>query len=355
MRLLLLLASCAVLLAAVVLAEDSGIIMPGVRNIGPSRFAREEGIIFPDSPEWPPLPQPPVGAPTPTAAPTTIAQPGGDPVLELPDDLDQLDLRSLSYLNSFSNISDFMRAFDLSPSEETFEDVGIAVRSGSAPDSAKDPVVAKCSPVLQTVSLDLPVESNTLYFPTCVRLKRCGGCCYGPLLTCRPSETKAVKLRIVKTVTGGNSGSSRGRGNRRRRRQSNASYILVDEVEHTACECDCKVREEDCNNAIHKYMKGECACVCNNTEEKRKCEKQNSTKYWDNDTCNCYCLKNQDCSSGEFFSQTSCRCETPSSRSAFSFPANTNEDLPSFASSQRSSRPGSFKPRRRRPVRVPVT
>ena len=56
--------------------------------------------------------------------------------------------------------------------------------------------MAKCKPELRTVPLDLPVEANTLFYPTCVRLEQCGGCCFGPLLTCRPKVTKAVKFKV---------------------------------------------------------------------------------------------------------------------------------------------------------------
>lgn len=56
--------------------------------------------------------------------------------------------------------------------------------------------MATCQPELRTVQLDLPTEANTLFYPTCVRLEQCGGCCYGPLLTCRPKVTKVVKYKV---------------------------------------------------------------------------------------------------------------------------------------------------------------
>ena len=56
--------------------------------------------------------------------------------------------------------------------------------------------MANCEPEMRTVHLDLPVEANTLFFPTCVRLEQCGGCCYGPLLTCRPTKTTSIFLKV---------------------------------------------------------------------------------------------------------------------------------------------------------------
>lgn len=56
--------------------------------------------------------------------------------------------------------------------------------------------MANCKPELTTVALDLPEEPNAIFFPTCVRIEQCGGCCYGPLLTCRPTITKVVRLKV---------------------------------------------------------------------------------------------------------------------------------------------------------------
>ena len=56
--------------------------------------------------------------------------------------------------------------------------------------------MAVCEPELRTVPLNLPVEANIQYSPTCVRLEQCGGCCSGPLLTCQPTVTKTVKFQV---------------------------------------------------------------------------------------------------------------------------------------------------------------
>ncbi|KAK8739470.1 hypothetical protein OTU49_003339 [Cherax quadricarinatus] len=219
-----------------------------------------------------------------------------------------MDTENLSRLNSISNISEFVGMFDLPlPAEDA-----VATRFGGLSDTQELASMANCKPELKTVALDLPAEANTMFFPTCVRLEQCGGCCYGPLLTCIPSVTKVVKLKVLKTLL--SSSETVRRRSTRRRRQNEVSYHTVEVLRHVECTCGCKVQEEHCKPNIHTYNESECSCVCNNSEEKNNCEAQNLTKYWDNDSCNCYCRRPEECSSGQYFSQISCRCETIASR-----------------------------------------
>lgn len=353
MKLLCLVAGLAVLTAT--LADPNlplgtegrpGGIMPGVRPRPPRD---NTAIVFPGSRKDPvpsavvPGPQPEPARRGPQLVPVTSdsrpvparpgqqprpeshgsqpqpVQPGGQPyigpVLELPDDLHTLDIENLHRLNAVSDINDFMAMFNLSkPKDKEEEKPSITTRFGNSGEiPAEDAVMANCKPELTTVALDLPVEPSTLFFPTCVRLEQCGGCCYGPLLTCRPTVTKLVKYKVLKTSLVASEPLRR----RRLRRQNEVSYHVVEAYKHTECSCGCKVQETDCDPKIHTYFEGECACVCTNSDEKTKCEEQNSTKYWDNQTCNCYCRKPQECSSGEYFSPVSCSCERLEARSGF--------------------------------------
>lgn len=238
--------------------------------------------------------------------------------LELPPNFSEINVSVLNRINSITNISDFASLFDLElpQPKPTFEfSFDVSGRIGdSVSEDGETFEMANCKPELVTVPLELPSQADTMFFPTCVRLEQCGGCCYGPLLTCRPTVTKVVKVKVLKistvsssnTVRGGEGG---GGGGRRLRRQSQQSYHLVEVVKHTACECGCRVREEDCNSDLHVYFEGECACKCKNKDEQTKCEQQNSTKYWDNESCNCFCRRAADCGTGEIFSQTTCGCE----------------------------------------------
>lgn len=63
---------------------------------------------------------------------------------------------------------------------------------------------------------------------------------------------------------------------------------------------------QDCNQ-LQEYRKGECRCVCTNKDAEQKCSQDNDTKLWNPDSCLCECRRTTECSTGSFFSQTSCR------------------------------------------------
>ncbi|KAF2364402.1 PDGF/VEGF domain [Trinorchestia longiramus] len=199
---------------------------------------------------------------------------------------------------------------------------GFAPRFGTLNEGVSVPRSAGCEPENQTVTLKLESQLNVMFFPTCVRLPRCGGCCHGTLLTCRPTEAKPIKLKILRTehqmprgraanddMLEGRSRRRRPRpGNSRGRREATSSYVLVEEEEHTACSCQCRVQEQDCNPLTHDYVHSDCQCVCKNQDERKKCEEKNLTHFWDNEDCACYCHSNEYCSTGYFFDHDSCSC-----------------------------------------------
>ncbi|XP_063874984.1 vascular endothelial growth factor C-like [Scylla paramamosain] len=244
---------------------------------------------------------------TPIFFPGSFAPEPHTTALELPEnmDLNTLDLESLSRINTIGNITAFADLFGIPLPDGSFTDE-LSTRFGA---SSEEAIMANCKPEMRTVHLDLPVEANTLFFPTCVRLEQCGGCCYGPLLTCRPTRTTPILLKVLKTKLNDSSRSGGRRSRTRRRRETVPSYHEVEVQKHEECACGCKVQEDDCKPNLHTYFEGECACVCNNKDDKAKCEQQGETKYWDNETCNCYCRRPVPCSTGQFFSPVSCKCE----------------------------------------------
>jgi len=55
--------------------------------------------------------------------------------------------------------------------------------------------MARCTPVNTTVTLKQDADANNpfiIYFPSCTRVQRCGGCCNSDLLSCQPTE---IRLR----------------------------------------------------------------------------------------------------------------------------------------------------------------
>nr|XP_053636125.1 vascular endothelial growth factor A-like [Cherax quadricarinatus] len=246
-----------------------------------ARTRREDSrIFFPGQPITKPVTQP-VSQPEPRPKPDHRG------VVALPKDLDLLDTENLSRLNSISNISEFVGMFDLPlPAEDA-----VATRFGGVSDTQELASMANCKPELKTVALDLPAEANTMFFPTCVRLEQCGGCCYGPLLTCIPSVTKVVKLKVSHTHT-----------------HTPSNFEVLGYLHDGLLLSDVPIFQAVTDEALLNVF------LVFPSEEKNNCEAQNLTKYWDNDSCNCYCRRPEECSSGQYFSQISCRCETIASR-----------------------------------------
>ncbi|XP_063874972.1 vascular endothelial growth factor A-like [Scylla paramamosain] len=151
--------------------------------------------------------------------------------------------------------------------------------------------MAHCQPEKKTVELDLPQEYGTVFFPTCVRVEQCGGCCGHPLLTCRPSSTKTVTYEVTKMTA-----------------EHISSPYYVNVTKHVKCECQCSVTEQDCTTS-QTYDENNCECICENEEQKRACDKRKD-KLWDKDSCTCKCRKDDVvCETGEFFCQDSCKCK----------------------------------------------
>jgi PDGF/VEGF domain len=101
-------------------------------------------------------------------------------------------------------------------------------------------------------------DSSIVYYPSCTRVKQCGGCCSHKLLTCQPIETQTLTFELIKSqYTGGNKLKYIGK-----------EIALIEE--HTKCRCDCAVKEQDCK-PFQKYNKPQCKCDCTNVEDQAKC------------------------------------------------------------------------------------
>ncbi|KAH8291611.1 hypothetical protein KR018_006753, partial [Drosophila ironensis] len=158
---------------------------------------------------------------------------------------------------------------------------------------------AGCSPQPTIVELKPPAEegSDFYYTPACTRINRCNGCCGSMLISCQPTETEIVQLRVRKV-------DRSGAGARR-------LVAIVDVEQHLTCKCDCRIKAEDCN-AYQSYRADLCRCECHNTDAKDKCLEQPESKYWDDANCTCACRYNQSCTTGTVFDETQCKCTDPS-------------------------------------------
>lgn len=64
------------------------------------------------------------------------------------------------------------------------------------------PIPANCIPEMTVVPLQLSDESDMndpsiFVFPSCTRVKRCGGCCGSHLLSCQPVEKTTTKYQVI--------------------------------------------------------------------------------------------------------------------------------------------------------------
>ncbi|XP_068152892.1 uncharacterized protein Pvf1 isoform X2 [Drosophila tropicalis] len=160
---------------------------------------------------------------------------------------------------------------------------------------------ANCSPQPTIVELKPPPESDFRYTPACTRVNRCNGCCSSALISCQPTETETVEMRVRKIGAG-----------------IKTEIIVVSVEQHVSCKCDCRIKAEDCNDT-QLYRKDLCRCECQNTDARDKCLKQTDHKYWDDANCTCGCRLYQSCTTGTIFDESQCKCTDPSATATSQF------------------------------------
>lgn len=204
------------------------------------------------------------------------------------------------------NVSDFLRLFIVQeqtvPQNESFSYNGSGTeirRALSAVPAASIAQPANCQTEQHVVELDKPDNGATLFWPSCVRVRRCGGCCTSKMLACKPTATSILNVTVLKMLYNHQNPDSF---------ESQGTRILSLE-QHDRCACMCKERPEDCNSDIHEYRENECRCVCNNPEAAASCD--GPKKIWDSKECLCKCRNVRLCSSGRYFNIMTCRCEIP--------------------------------------------
>lgn len=149
---------------------------------------------------------------------------------------------------------------------------------------------------MTTISVDeTSSDGNEIYFPKCVRVPRCGGCCdISDRMHCVATkvsykEVKRAKIRIRRSAV-----------------PAASSQSVKIEI-HEECRCQCKVKQEECKADKHSYSSELCKCVCHNSQEEINCRSMAPKKVWDNDSCTCKCRQQTHCPSKTSFSHQECR------------------------------------------------
>lgn len=87
---------------------------------------------------------------------------------------------------------------------------------------------------------------------------------------------------------------------------------------------------QDCNE-LQTYHPNDCRCMCNNEDDRDKCNEEYSLKLWNPATCTCQCRETQECTSGFGFDYNTCRC----AHVFFVFIVNNGFSKPTFNQQQR--------------------
>ncbi|XP_075680126.1 PDGF- and VEGF-related factor 1 [Dermatophagoides pteronyssinus] len=184
---------------------------------------------------------------------------------------------------------------------------------------------AECLPELQTIQLITTAVGNNhdLYYPHCIRLPRCSGCCPSQRLICRPKSIINRNISIIHIKY----------SNEQRKYRFNSIKNISIEY-HQKCGCECIQKSNDCQYG-QIYLPNECRCVCS-LNDRLKCLRKNQSNnnsnkkilptfhQWNEINCQCQCrlplstLTNQtntisihqkNCPFGLHFNYVSCRCE----------------------------------------------
>ena len=152
-----------------------------------------------------------------------------------------------------------------------------------------------CTLEFKNVELPRP-DDVVLYYPMCVRIARCSGCCISSRLKCTPTNIteQSVEVTLLKY-------------------NADRKKLIVTGIEtykfekHEDCGCQCIQQASDCNH--HQiYIPHECRCACRDSSKAAECS-ADVKKIWQSDQCSCVCKHRSSCTTGTVFNEDTCKCE----------------------------------------------
>jgi PDGF/VEGF domain len=125
---------------------------------------------------------------------------------------------------------------------------------------------AICQPIDTLISLipENERDPTVFYFPSCVVVKKCGGCCAHSGTICSPLDEVERQVTVKKTKFVPTE----------QNKLTNLGDMSVTIKEHNKCKCLCKKTAEDCNS-LQKFIKSQCRCECLNMNEAGQCAQVN--------------------------------------------------------------------------------
>ncbi|KAI1298456.1 hypothetical protein HDE_04174 [Halotydeus destructor] len=201
---------------------------------------------------------------------------------------------------NFSSVANFLEAFGFE--DDPVDPLTGRRRAKQAKVSSLISQQAACEPELRTVHLDSSNRTDELFFPKCVRVPRCGGCCgLSDRVACVPIEVSQRQIRRARVRVK--------RSLRTNAIKTEASYLTTMVDVHEACACQCRVKAEDCDfRKGHVFREDLCSCECRDKVGPFSCSRSPG-KYWDPSDCTCKCRNQAQCSTGLAFNTESCSCE----------------------------------------------
>ncbi|XP_038056748.1 vascular endothelial growth factor A-like isoform X2 [Patiria miniata] len=160
-------------------------------------------------------------------------------------------------------------------------------------------------------------ESQVMYWPGCVTVKRCGGCCNSDLHECQPTRSEIIQVKVVRMEY----------TPRASRFFHYDGVVAKNMTNHTECSCQCKIKPEDCDPAtqVHNNCQCQCRkfvtcpagkrwdpircqCLCSASQQERGCLRRQE---WNQDSCTCTCRKDlvASCRAPYWFNYRRCRCQ----------------------------------------------
>ncbi|CAG2172121.1 unnamed protein product [Oppiella nova] len=146
---------------------------------------------------------------------------------------------------------------------------------------------AACIPEMKIIELQATNSGDELYYPSCVRIPRCSGCCLSQRLQCVPILTSFEDISVIRV-----------KYSTVERRLKFEGFKVFRIERHDMCSCDCIQKAVDCSPK-QIYSESECRCLCPNV-----------SRYWDYNDCDCKCKSMPLCSTGFSFNNITCRCES---------------------------------------------